>query len=80
MTKERVACFSMSGMVLSCAAGLALGATVLPKLPDDQTLTAGQVVYVENDGRCDLGMVVKITGGNKSKGIRRQTECVPRPK
>ncbi len=80
MTKERMVCFGTIGMLLSCAAGLALGATVLPKMPDDQTLTAGQVVYVENDGRCDAGMVVKITGGNKSKGIRRQTECVPRPK
>jgi len=80
MTKVGVAFFSTIALMSSSAAGLALGATVLPKMPDDQTLTVGQVVYVENDGRCDAGMVVKITGGNKGKGIRRQTECVPRPK
>lgn len=66
MTKERVACFSTIAMILFSAVGLALGAAVLPKMTDDQTLTAGQVVYVENDGRCDAGMVVKITSGNMS--------------
>ena len=50
----------------------------------DQIPAAGkvrheQVVYVENDGRCPQGQVIKITGGDISQNIPRIYECVERP-
>lgn len=59
--------------------GLALAETVLEKMPENRSLKTGQVVYVENDGRCEKGMVLRVTGGSKSKGINRRVECVPKP-
>ena len=52
---------------------------VLKKVPANGTLSYKDVVYVENDGRCDTGQVIKVTGGKKSKGVRRKYECVSRP-
>jgi uncharacterized lipoprotein YajG len=51
---------------------------VLKKVPANGTLSYKHVVYVENDGRCAAGQVIKVTGGKKSKGIRRKYECVSR--
>ncbi|MEZ5729257.1 MAG: DUF6719 family protein [Burkholderiaceae bacterium] len=45
----------------------------------NQSLKAGAVVFVENDGRCRAGEVMKVTGSGKRKGIARRIECVPRP-
>ena len=52
---------------------------VLKEMPANGTLSYNHVVYVENDGRCDTGQVIKVTGGKKSKGIRRKYECVSSP-
>lgn len=55
------------------------GVKILKKMPESHTLKSGQIVYVENDGRCAANNIIKITGGNKSKGVRRRIECIPRP-
>ena len=52
---------------------------VLRQMPESRTLSYNQIMYVENDGRCDAGQVIKVTGGKKSKGIARKYECVSRP-
>lgn len=52
---------------------------VLRQMPESRTLSYNQIVHVENDGRCDAGQVIKVTGGKKSKGIARKHECVSRP-
>ncbi len=52
---------------------------VLREMPASRTLSYNQIVYVENDGRCDTGQVIKVTGGKKSRGIPRKYECVSRP-
>ena len=52
---------------------------VLKAMPANGTLSYNHVVYVENDGRCDAGQVIKVTGGKKSRGIARKYECVSRP-
>jgi len=52
---------------------------VLREMPASRTLSYNQIVYVENDGRCDAGQVIKVTGGKKSRGIPRKHECVSRP-
>lgn len=52
---------------------------VLKKMPARGTLSYNHVVYVENDGSCDIGQVIKVTGGKQSKGIRRKYECVSLP-
>jgi uncharacterized lipoprotein YajG len=52
---------------------------VLKAMPANGSLSYNQIVYVENDGRCDSGQVIKVTGGKKSRDIRRKYECVSRP-
>ncbi|XOF33569.1 MAG: DUF6719 family protein [Candidatus Electrothrix sp. YB6] len=52
---------------------------VLKAMPANYTLSYNHIVYVENDGRCDTGQVIKVTGGKKSRGIKRKYECVNRP-
>ena len=52
---------------------------VLKAMPAKGSLSYRQIVYVENNGRCDTGQVIKVTGGKKSRGIRRKYECVRRP-
>lgn len=52
---------------------------VLQAMPANGSLSYNHIVYVENDGRCDTGQVIKVTGGKKSRGIRRKYECVSRP-
>ena len=49
---------------------------VLKEMPARGTLSYNHVVYVENDGSCDTGQVIKVTGGKKSKDIPRKYECV----
>lgn len=53
--------------------------TVLKAMPAKGALSYNHIVYVENDGRCDAGQVIKVTGGKQSKGIARKHECVSRP-
>ncbi|WP_339137231.1 MAG: DUF6719 family protein [Candidatus Electrothrix sp. GW3-4] len=52
---------------------------ILKKIPAKYTLSYKQIVYVENDGSCDIGQVIKVIGGKRSKGIPRRYECVSRP-
>ena len=54
-------------------------AKVVKNIPPDGTVWYNQKVYVENDGRCPEGQVIKVTGGNLSKKILRKYECVQRP-
>ena len=41
---------------------------IMKSLPADYSIPFGQVVYVENDGRCEAGKVMKVTGGKSSLG------------
>ena len=49
------------------------------RMPENGSLSYGEVVYVENDGRCDNGQVIKITGGKRSRQISRKYECLYGP-
>ena len=51
-------------------------ARVRKEMPKNGSLSYGEVVYVENDGRCDNGQVIKVTGGKRSRQIPRKYECV----
>ncbi|MCP5265363.1 MAG: hypothetical protein H6934_04600 [Burkholderiaceae bacterium] len=68
-----------AGVSMLAISGAAMAAAVLGKMPSNQSLKAGAVVFVENDGRCRSGEVMKVTGGSKRKDIARRIECVPRP-
>lgn len=74
-----VACTLGSWIALGVGSSV-MASTVLEAMPDNRTLKSGQVVYVRNDGRCENGMVLKVTGGSKDKGIKRRIECVRPPK
>ena len=77
--KKRLFFLCIMGLSLEFALhSSAMAVTILEKAPDDQSLKSGQIVYVENDGRCAEGMILKITGGNKSRNTKRQVDCVPR--
>jgi CubicO group peptidase (beta-lactamase class C family)/ketosteroid isomerase-like protein len=52
---------------------------ILKAIPAAYTIPYGNIVYVENDGRCSQGKVIKITGGHGGRGIPRKYECVKRP-
>ncbi len=52
---------------------------ILKSIPPDYSIPSGKVVYLENDGRCAEGQVIKITGGKNIQGIERKYECVERP-
>ena len=54
-------------------------AKVLETIPAGGTVRYNEIVYVENDGRCQQGQVIKITGGNNNKGIPRKYDCADRP-
>jgi hypothetical protein len=58
------------------ASEVAVNPEVLKELPRNRSLSLGEVVYVENDGRCAPGKILKVTGGKKSEGIKRKYECV----
>ncbi|WPD21893.1 MAG: DUF6719 family protein [Candidatus Electrothrix scaldis] len=45
---------------------------VLKKMPARGTLSYNHVVYVENDGSCDIGQVIKITGGKAEQGHQKE--------
>lgn len=59
---------------------IALGCqkSVVKNIPPGGTVPHGEVVYVENDGRCQEGQIIKITGGNRNLNIKRKTECIER--
>ncbi|THB74791.1 MAG: hypothetical protein D6B28_01550 [Gammaproteobacteria bacterium] len=69
--------FTMMLMVTSVTACNKI--KMLEEMPKDRTLSHGEVVYVENDGRCKPGEIIKVTGGKHIEGIRRKYECVKRP-
>lgn len=52
---------------------------VLKEMPQNGTVRQGDVVYVD-DGRCPVGEIKKITGGNQKTGVARQVVCVKRPR
>lgn len=52
---------------------------ILKAFPAPYTLRYGDSVYVENDGRCSQGDVIRVTGGDGGLGISREYECVKRP-
>lgn len=73
-----------AGAVLIALAWLSLGVCaqaveVLPRMPHGHGLAPGHVIYVENDGRCAEGQVIKVTGGDRRMQVPRTTQCVPRP-
>ena len=40
---------------------------VLKELPNNYTLSFEEIVYIENDGRCKNGEVLKGTGGEEER-------------
>ncbi len=48
------------------------------KAPRDRDLRQGEIVYVD-DGKCPKGEIKQVIGGNKEKGVERQSRCVKRP-
>jgi len=52
---------------------------ILKEIPKPYTVSTGDIVYVENDGRCKDGQVIKITGGSRKRNIHRKYECSARP-
>lgn len=68
-----------TSVVAFLAMSAASATTILDAMPENGSLETDQVVYVKNDGRCGAGEVLRVTGGNRSKGIKRKVECVPRP-
>ncbi len=78
--------FSILNIMMFFAIAASVNAMSSPKkikmletIPEDRSLSYGEVVYVENDGRCEKGLIIKVTGGKKSKDIRRKYECIERP-
>ncbi len=53
--------------------------TVLKKIPAGGMLNYGEIVYVENDGRCDDGEVIRVKGGSYKMGFQREYRCVDNP-
>ncbi|MDH4316953.1 MAG: hypothetical protein OEV64_01060 [Desulfobulbaceae bacterium] len=77
---KRLLKFTIGALLLSNMALLAACKTeVLKEIPQNGTLSYKEIVYVENDGRCNPGQVIKITGGKRSENIPRTYECVERP-
>jgi len=57
----------------------ACSTVVLKEIPVGGSIPHGEIVYVENDGRCKSDEVIKITGGNNNRQIPRKYECVGHP-
>lgn len=53
---------------------------ILKEEPAGGSIPYNEIVYAENDGRCEDGQIIKITGGNNNKNIPRKYSCVARPK
>ncbi|MCW5203973.1 hypothetical protein VU10_01565 [Desulfobulbus sp. US1] len=80
MITKRMQRSTVIGTALICLVFFAAcEATVRKEMPKNGSLSYGEVVYVENDGRCDNGQVIKVTGGKRSREIPRKYECVFRP-
>jgi hypothetical protein len=67
----------LAGFSLTAAAANT-APVVLKEMPAKGLLRLGEVIYVD-DGKCPVGEVKKITGGNQKTGVGRQVECVKRP-
>jgi len=67
----------LAGFSLAAAAAYT-APVVLKEMPAKGVLRLGEVIYVD-DGKCPVGEVKKITGGNQKTGVGRQVECVKRP-
>ena len=52
---------------------------ILEDIPAGGTVPYNEIVYVENDGRCKEGQIIKITGGNNARSIPRKHKCISRP-
>ena len=57
----------------------ACSSVVLKEIPAGGSIPHNEIVYVENDGRCKSGEIIKITGGNNKLEIPRKYECVSHP-
>ena len=68
----------LAGFSLTAAAAANTALVVLKEMPAKGVLRLGEVIYVD-DGKCPVGEVKKITGGNQKTGVGRQVECVKRP-
>lgn len=68
-------------MVILAISGVLSGCetVVLKDIPGGGTIPYNDIVYVENDGRCNKGQILRITGGNNALHIPRKTECIDRP-
>ena len=66
-------------LVLSAVLLTGCAQKILKNEPVGGSIPSNEIVYVENDGRCDSGQVIQITGGNNRKGIPRKYDCVARP-
>jgi Family of unknown function (DUF6719) len=72
----------VAACMLAAVPTLSLGGCspqVLKSIPPDYSIPYGKVVYIENDGRCAEGRVIKVTGGESNQDVERTYECVERP-
>ena len=77
---KRLVKFTIGALLLSNMALLTACETEVRKeVPQNGTLSYKEIVYVENDGRCNPDQIIKITGGKRSENIPRKYECVERP-
>jgi len=77
---KRLLKIQLFALILTSAALLVGCKTeVLKELPTNRTLSYEEIVYVENDGRCDTDQVIKVIGGKMDNNIPRKYECVQRP-
>ncbi len=74
---KKIASITLLALVLLF---LSSGCVIISKeMPEPGKIKYKQVVYVENDGRCQPGEVLKVTGGGGTEKAPRKIECVPRP-
>lgn len=69
----KILCLITTALLSSCKT------VVLEEIPAGGTVPYNEIVYAENDGRCEDGQVLKITGGNNAEYIARKYDCVSRP-
>jgi hypothetical protein len=52
------------------------GRSILKEIPKAYSMNYGEILYIENDGRCSPGEVIKVIGGSRKRKIPRTFECV----
>jgi len=69
-------------LIIALAGTILLGgcdSDIQTTIPENYTLSHGEIVYVFNDGRCGEHEIIKITGGHRERNIHRIYECVNHP-